>query len=288
MSIIPPAAVLSKRERQRMNDVSHIKVYKKQWTPDEGIKTIGVKTIEIISKPKEESLTWQNYNEWVNVFSWCDECGILTEHNKIHLCGVDLLRSHQERNALLRNSLNAIEIDILKEQRSSNNPPELNDKYQCMGVEYPDSKKHIGLLYDPCNDYQSITRKREIVKNMMDKGLAFTEWYCAPVLDLARELGLIDEIHCNADETPVTSLTFANQQAVLTTPDIEKRIEVVDDFKQTMMMSIDQCAQELLDVKAKLDYQAVMQSHRTLYIGTMAFMGIVVFMIAYCICNLMR
>lgn len=82
---IPPAAVLSKQERQRMNNVSYIKIYKKSWTPDEGTKTIGVKHIEVVSKPKDEPLIWQDYNEGLQLFSWC-QCGALKEQSVQHDC----------------------------------------------------------------------------------------------------------------------------------------------------------------------------------------------------------
>lgn len=66
-------------------------------------------------------------------------------------------------------------------------------KYERSQVEYPDSKKHVGLLYDPHGNYHTITQKREIVKRFMDAGKDYTEWYAAPVWDLARELGLIEQ-----------------------------------------------------------------------------------------------
>lgn len=68
---------------------------------------------------------------------------------------------------------------------------EYTDKYERLQVEYPDSKKHVGLLYDPfCR--QTLDKKREIIKRFMDDGWDYTEWYAAPVWDLARELGLVD------------------------------------------------------------------------------------------------
>lgn len=66
-------------------------------------------------------------------------------------------------------------------------------KYERSQVEYPDSKKHVGLLYDPHGNYHTITQKREIVKRFMDAGSDYAEWYAAPVWDLARELGLIEQ-----------------------------------------------------------------------------------------------
>src|SRR5581483_11499129 len=114
MSIIPPAAVLTKRERQRQALLTE--------TP---------------AKPKEEPLQWQDYNDALQIFSWCEECGILAEHGRIHLCGIDTSRSHQERNALIRNSLNGLEILALKELRSYNDLSEANDEYQCCVADYP-------------------------------------------------------------------------------------------------------------------------------------------------------
>ncbi len=181
MSAIPPAVVLTKRERQRSQ---------------------ALMINKIPSKPKEEPLTWQD----------CDD------------------------------------------------PPEYDGKYQCMVVEYPDSKKHIGLLYNDDVFDDDINEKRRWVKRMMDNGLVFSMHYCAPVFDLARELGLIND----DNDSNEAIMAF-----------IDKPLNSNEIPENRYNSLIEQHNHDMLSIKAQLSDDLAMAYQRILHVITVLIIVII-------------
>jgi hypothetical protein len=131
-------------------------------------------------------------------------------------------------------------------------------KYERSQVEYPDSKKHVGLLYDPHGNYHTITQKREIVKRFMDAGKDYAEWYAAPVWDLARELGLIEQCEVEGRQYQERYTETVNTCKPVLAPSVDKAL--ISETEPSWNLALLQNSRQQ-SIATKEAFDSVMAAH---------------------------